>query len=118
MSELVLTLTGIVAFALVHAAHPRRFPAGESWWKTLSAGLGTAPRTLYALAIGVLLAGAWGGARSFTGAETALILSFAVMAAGSAMVLAVPLWPRGTWRLCAGCALLLPLVLIAQVLHG
>lgn len=118
MSELLLTCSGVVAFALVHAAHPRRFPAADRWWKLLAHGLGSAPRTLYALALGVLLAGGWAGARGLGGVEAALVLSIAVMAAGSALVLAVPLWPRATWRFCAGCALALPLLLIAQVIHG
>jgi hypothetical protein len=118
MSELTLTLAGVVAFALVHAAHPRRFPAGDRWWRQLERGFGAAPRTLHALAVVVLIAGGWGGARTFTAAEAALILAFAAMTAGSAMVLAVPLWPRWTWRICAGCALVLPLLLIAQVIHG
>jgi hypothetical protein len=118
MSELILTLAGVVAFALVHAAHPRRFPFGDRWWRALAGPLGSARRALYALATTALLLGAWGGSRSLGAAETALILLAAVMTAGSVIVLAVPLWPRATWRLCAGCAVALPLLLIAQVLHA
>lgn len=118
MSELILIVAAVVAFALIHAAHPRRFPAGERWWRKLAGPFGSARRTLHALALLELTLGAWAGARALPGAEVALILSTAVMTAGSLIVLAVPLWPRTTWRLCAGCALALPLLLIAQVIHG
>lgn len=118
MSELILILAGVVSFALIHAAHPRRFPAGARWWKKLASPFGSPRRTLYALSLLTLLLGAWGGSRSHGCADAALILSLAVMTAGSVIVLAVPLWPRTTWRACAGCAFALPLLLIAQVLHG
>jgi hypothetical protein len=118
MSELILTLTGVVAFALIHAAHPRRFPAGEARWNELARPLGSAPRALHALAIAISIVGVWGRGGSYTAAEALLVFSFALMAAGSALVMAVPLWPRWTWRACAACAAAWPLLLIAQVLHG
>lgn len=118
MSELILTLTSIVAFALLHAAHPRRFPAGEAKWNELARPLGSARRSLYALAIAISVAGLWGSGGKYTAAEAVLVFSFAIMAAGSTMVMAVALWPRWTWRVCAACAAAWPLFLIAQVLHG
>jgi hypothetical protein len=122
MSEIILTLAGVVSFALVHAAHPRRFPGNDRWWKRLARPLGSPRRTLYAMALVALIAGAWGGSRTLDGGATALILSTAFLAAGSALVLAVPLWPRFTWRLCAACALALPLLLVVQAIvevsHG
>lgn len=125
MSELLLTLAGIVSFALIHAAHPRRFPYGEAHWKKLQQPLGGARRALYALAIFALIlgvAGALVGFHALNLVETIAIALFAFTTAGSAIVLAAPLWPRWTWRLCAASAVALPLVLaaslIAKVLHG
>lgn len=125
MSELVLILASAVAFALVHAAHPRRFPYGEARWRALERRLGSARRALHALALAVLALGATAalaGLRPLELVETAAISLFSFTAAGSALVLAAPLWPRWTWRLCAASAVALPLLalasLLAQVLHG
>lgn len=129
MSEILLTIAGIVSFALIHAAHPRRFPYGEARWKQLHKPLGSARRTLYALSIGALalgVIGALAGFRSLSLVETITIAIFAFTTAGSAIALAAPLWPRWTWRLCAAAAIALPLLLVAslvtqvlcQVSHG
>ncbi len=118
MSESFLLVTAVVSFALVHAASSRRFPAGERWWKRLASPLGDARKTLHALALAVLLVGAWAGGRTLDGVDVALVLSVAVLSAGSAMVLSAGLWPRVTWYVCAACAAAWPLLLLVQVLHG
>lgn len=138
MSELILTLAGLVSFALVHAAHPRRFPYGEARWHRLAgrfaaASLGGPRRTLHALAVVVLalgLGGARYGLHPLRTVEALIITVLSFTTAGSALVLAAPLWPRATWRLCVAAAVALPILvafslatslstsLAAQVLHG
>lgn len=118
MSELLLILAGVVGFALVHAAHPRRFPYGEARWRRLAGPLAGAPlggprRTLHALAVlalGLGLGGARFGLHPLGTVEALLITVLAFTTAGSALVLAAPLWPRATWRLCLAAAAALPLL--------
>lgn len=137
MSELILILAGVVSFALLHAAHPRRFPFGEARWHRLNGRLGGRlgsrfggpRRTLHALAFLALalgLGGACYGLHPLGAVEAILIAILAITTAGSAIVLAAPLWPRVTWRLCLAAAVTLPILvtvslalsLAAQVLHG
>lgn len=133
MSELILILAGVVSFALLHAAHPRRFPFGEARWHRLAGRLGGRlggpRRALHALAVVVLalgLGGARYGLHPLRAVEAILIAILAITTAGSAIVLAAPLWPRVTWRLCLAAAVALPILvtvslalsLAAQVLHG
>lgn len=133
MSELILILAGVVSFALLHAAHPRRFPFGEARWHRLNGRFGGRfggpRRALHALAVAVLalgLGGACYGLHPLGAVEAILIAILAITTAGSAIVLAAPLWPRVTWRLCLAAAVALPILvavslalsLAAQVLHG
>ncbi len=129
MSELILILAGVVSFALLHAAHPRRFPFGEARWHRLNGRFGGPRRALHALAVAVLalgLGGACYGLHPLGAVEAILIAILAITTAGSAIVLAAPLWPRVTWRLCLAAAVALPILvavslalsLAAQVLHG
>jgi hypothetical protein len=112
MGKLASVLAAYAAFALLHAARPRRLPrglaprfaAGRAWGPTLR---------LAACGAFVLSAWLWGDGRA--GVEGAIMAFVALTACASLFVVLAPLVPRLTW----GVALLaLPLVAALSLLAG
>ncbi|SRR5690606_444503 len=111
MLEVASLLALYLAFALVHAAHPRRFPARR--WHPTRAWLGAMRAFAAASAIsGVVL---WAQVQ---GVVAALLVALAALCViGALFVLLAPLSPRTLWSLALACPLLIVSFTLAGVVH-
>jgi hypothetical protein len=108
MMEIAALLSFYLAFALVHGADPRRFPA-RRWQPTRGA--------LFAMrvaAAATTLAGVVLWARTGDMVEALLVALAALSVAATSFVLLAPLGPRALWSV----VLAFPLLIVALALVG